>query len=459
VARSDGPVRAGRAGWVVIGVGLVLVVGAAAVALTRGDGGSGSGTPVRSTTAADAAPPPEGVPTDRVAVGPGAVESSIRQVVRTLDGRVYIAAPDDDGAIRNGFSTPTVLRMYRATTTGIPTRFAVADPEHSPRAGPPGTISGGDARLDRVGVIHVVYYRTDTHATMYQTFSTVTNTWGPAVVVTRFGSLTGNSSYGARAAALDALALARDATPFVVFAGATGVRGFRLAGDGWVGDGDLSTVSSLHPSVTFDRQNRLHVAWLEGEHTIRYAMRDATGHWNVPETVASGDPGVLSNGGGDQSPSIAVDATDEPMVLYLSGHVGDPDERVRLRVKGATGWVADDPDVFTHAPGIYAHGDGRWALLGHDANIHPAYLARVGSMPAWSPVVVFPPLGGGYQYDGSMSARYDPQYEVDCTVVDAVFFDEDSDARGGFKPDLYYGAIRLAGRASGNASCREITPP
>ncbi len=26
-------------------------------------------------------------------------------------------------------------------------------------------------------------------------------------------------------------------------------------------------------------------------------------------------------------------------------------------------------------------------------------------------------------------------------------------------PDLYYGAIRLAGAQSGSGSCREITPP
>ena len=58
-----------------------------------------------------------------------------------------------------------------------------------------------------------------------------------------------------------------------------------------------------------------------------------------------------------------------------------------------------------------------------------------------------------------MSARYDPQYEVDCTVIDAVFFDEDSDTRGSFRPDLYYGAIKLAGAKSGDGSCREITPP
>ena len=57
-------------------------------------------------------------------------------------------------------------------------------------------MSGGDARLDRTGTIHVVYFRTDLQATMHQTFSTLTDTWGPAVEVTRFGSLRGNLSYG-----------------------------------------------------------------------------------------------------------------------------------------------------------------------------------------------------------------------------------------------------------------------
>ncbi len=293
---------------------------------------------------------------------------------------------------------------------------------------------------------------------MYQTFSTLTDTWGPAVEVTRFGALPDNPSYGARAAALDAIALARDDTPFVVTAGAAGVRAFRKAGATWIEERALSDISSFHPAMTFDRQNRLHVAWLEGDDEIRYVMRDAAGGWGAPEVAIAGNPAVLSNGGGDQSPSITVDASDEPMVLFMSGHVGDPDERVRMLVKTATGWVPDDPNVYAHAPGSYAHGDDRWALLGHDDKIHPAFLARVGGAPAWGPVVAFPPTDVDYQYDGSMSARYDPQFEVDCTVVDVVFFDEDSDVRGGFNPDLYYGAIRLAGPASGTATCREIAP-
>ncbi len=237
-------------------VGILVVIAAVVITLAMRGNDDSPSAPRGRRAARRRRPGPEGVPTDRVPVGPGAVESSIRQVVRTLDGRVYIAAPDDDGYIRNGLSTPTILRMYRATTTGIPTKFAVADAAHSPRVEPPGTMSGGDARLDRAGIIHIVYYRTDAHATLYQTFSTITNTWGPAVVVSHYGSLTGNAQYGSRAGAVNAIALDRDGTPFILFAGATGVRGFRLAGGTWVEDGDLGTISSLHPAITFDRQNR-----------------------------------------------------------------------------------------------------------------------------------------------------------------------------------------------------------
>ena len=113
--------------------------------------------------------------------------------------------------------------------------------------------------------------------------------------------------------------------------------------------------------------------------------------------------------------------------------------------------------MFAHAPGEHTHGNDRWALLGHDENIHPAYLAQASARCRVEPGDRVPADDVDYQYDGSMSARYDPQYEVDCTVIDAVFFDEDSDTRDDFRPDLYYGAIRLAGATSGTAACREIT--
>jgi hypothetical protein len=213
--------------------------------------------------------------------------------------------------------------------------------------------------------------------------------------------------------------------------------------------------------MTFDRLNRLHVIWLENpddNSSIHYAMRDAAGMWGTEEMVFPGDVNVLSNTNLDQSPSLAVDSQNQPVVLYLSGDPGQTNNFVRTRIMTAGLWVADDPlEIFSHAPGLYMHGDIKFALLGHDNENHPGYLTHRPSDPNWSTVVNFQSDEPFYQYDGSVSARYDPRYEVDCTVIDVVYFDEASDRRGGFKPNLYYTAIKLNGMTSGNGSCREVS--
>ena len=120
--------------------------------------------------------PPAGDPTGLIPVGPGAVESSSRQVVRTPDGRVYIAAIDDGGNTGSGH---THLAMYRADATGVPTAFTEADPDDAPSADGTRisgyTLSGGDARLDRDGIVHVVYFDTYAHRAMYARFDTATD--------------------------------------------------------------------------------------------------------------------------------------------------------------------------------------------------------------------------------------------------------------------------------------------
>src|SRR5215211_9185776 len=105
-----------------------------------------------------AAADPLGTATPLVSVGPGVSENSQRQVVRSADSVVYIASVDDDGY---GDRTPAELHMYRATTAGIPTAFESADAADDPRVDDPLDLSGGDARIDAEGTIHLTYVVAD----------------------------------------------------------------------------------------------------------------------------------------------------------------------------------------------------------------------------------------------------------------------------------------------------------
>lgn len=396
----------------------------------------------------------------RVVVGPGAVESPIRQIVRTLDGYVYIAAVDDQGGSALGFPRPTYLRMYKSTTSGIPSSFREVSRSRRPRTDKYATFSGGDMRLDRNGLIHVVYYRTSDGAIVYQLFDTNTDQWDAMVtVVTTFSGRPGNASYGSRGRTINSIALDRENHPVIAVGGDEGVKIFCKTPDGWMEEAMLSAASSLHPTMTFDRLNRLHIAWLEednAESSVHYALRDG-GLWSAPEVVFAGDSNVLPNADLDQSPSIAVDSQNQPVVLYLSGEPGYLNDFVQTRTLTAGLWIADDPpSVFAYAPGLHVRDDIKFVLLGHDREMQPGYVTHTPTEAEWSAVVNFQPDTPVYAYASAASARYDPQYETDCSVVDVVYFDEAPDKRGGFKPHLYYAAIKLNGETSGDGSCRKL---
>ena len=385
-----------------------------------------------------------------VRVGPGVTESSQRQVVRTRDGFVHIAAVDDEGY--DG-GPDAYLHMYRATTAGVPTEFTVADASHEPHASLPLDLSGGDARIDAAGVVHVTYvlanlggddvgeYRASSLTVEYQTFDTRTETWGPADTVTTL-DMDGD---GVRGKVVSALALDSSGAPLVITASSAGVAAWSPTPDGEWARSAVDGEGALHPSLAFDASGRAHLAWLsspDGTPSIRYASRAPDGGWSAPEVVADGD--VLSNKTLDQSPSLAFDAAARPVVLWLDN---SDDVRVGTRDGDRVWRRGDPPPTYTHTPGLFMRGDDRIVFLGHDADVHPAYLSQAAGTPDWSSVGVFaPPADEGdyYAYDGSASARFDPLFDPDCRTVDVAFFDEYSERPGRIgQPDLYYAAVRL----------------
>ena len=395
-----------------------------------------------------AAAQPLGTPTRLVHVGPGATESSQRQVVRTRDGVVYIVSVEDDGWGAGRFAD---LHAYRATTAGVPTEFALRDAAHEPHVDDPLRMSGGDARIDAAGTIHVTYVVVDgnTIAVMYQTFDTASDAWGPAERVTELPA----DGDGIRGRVVSGLALDPSGAPLVVTASSSGVSAWsRAPGGGW-SRAALAGEYGLHPSLAFDPAGRAHVAWLSspyGSPSIRYATRSPDGTWSEPTVVSDRD--VLSNKTLDQSPSLAFDGSARPVVAWLDGQ-----DHVQVAFRDRAGaWTDDGPtDAFSHSPGLYVRGADRFVFLGHDAAIHPAYLSFDGSLAAWSSVLAFdPPTGVGdtYAYDGGASARFDPLFDPDCDVVDVAFFDEDSDLAGrtgAGEPDLFYAAVTLPKAADG----------
>jgi len=410
---------------------------------------------VLAATAAPAVAAPLGTAGPLVVVGPGVSETSQRQLVRTSGDRVYIASVDDEGY---GLGPDARLHMYRATTTGSPTAFAVADAAHEPHVTQPLDLSGGDARIDADGTIHVTYVvgNGETLSVQYQTFDTRDDAWGAAQTVTTLSA----DGDGVRGKVVSALALSPSGKPLVVTASSAGVSAWSRGSDGSWSRAAVADGYGLHPSLAFDSSGRAHLAWLAspyGTASIRYASRAPDGSWSDAEVVA--DTNVLTNTSSDQGPSVAFDSARRPVVQWL-----DVKDDVRVAARGDGGaWTADDPpSVYAHAPALYLRGDDRFVFLGHDSAIHPAYLSQATGS-GWSDVGVFPaPAGvdGWYAYDGSASVRFDPLFDTDCTAIDATFFNEDSEQPGRVgQPDLYYANVTLTAPDGGCPGAGSPTPP
>jgi hypothetical protein len=377
-----------------------------------------------------------------VVVGTGYVDANTRQVVRTTEGTVYVFAADDTAQRTEG--GPGMARAWKGNVAGIPTAFAEVDGTHRPTAGTAtNVIVDVDARLDRSGIVQLVYVD-ETNATLYyRTFSTISDTWGPATTLATGVNVPDGFFKNLKRSA-GAVSIALDATdvPHVVYgSGATLFYTDRSSGT-WsapqvVSDGRRPT----HPQLAFGRDGTLHLSWLENdaeEPQILYSRLPARGVWQPTEVVDETD--VQDNATGDQGPSIAVTGSGVPYILWISPR-GSSGVRIKHHDRATNHWVADPlpTNLYTHAPQIYTQDNDIYAFLGHDSLIRFGYEYQLSGRP-WGSYVPLTTEADG-TLDGAASVRWDPLHETNRKVIDATFFDEDIDNDGTFLPRLYYMAV------------------
>ena len=372
----------------------------------------------------------------RVTVGSGYTHAATRELVRTPAGVVYIFVADDTGQKRG--TGPGLLHAWKGNRAGIPTAFTELDAAHRP-TGPAGTtnvVGSPDARLDRAGIVHLLYTREDDDTVVYQTFSTLTDTWGPVTVIATAAPVPYTSSFHKRDTH-NAIILDSNDVPHIVYLKGNSLLYQNRIGGSWSSTFTLDTAAiPKHPMLAFDSSGALHVSWMQDGsfQAIKYRKRSSDGTWASTETVADND--VLWNGSEDQGPSLVLTAAGVPYILYTNTA-----NFVRIRYKPGPTWLTDDPPtgVYTHAPQIYSQGEDIYVFLGHDRDIDYAYLYQVGGAGnPWSNTIK---LATGQTVDGSASVRWDPFRETNANVIDTAFFDEDIDDSGDFVGELYYMAV------------------
>jgi hypothetical protein len=376
----------------------------------------------------------------RITIGPGLVDTSVREIVRNTSDVVYVFLADDT-AERTG-TGPGVIRAWKANQPGLPTAFAEVDGAHRPSSsGSTHVLGAPDVRLDRTGVAHLLYANEADGTLVYQTFSTVTDTWGPASVLATGVTVPSDQAIK-RSETAYALALdANDEPQIVYMAGGTVFYRADVAGT-WSSPTPIATATRpIHPSAAIDASGAFHVAWLDDgvAPTIDYARRAPDGTWSSDEVVASGD--VLSNANHDQAPSLIVTPPGTPYVLYDSAN---PTSAARVKYRTSAGWVLDGPsyDLYNHAPALYSQNDDLYLFVGHDVDLNYGYAYHVSGAD-WS----------GYtkltadRADGSASIRWDPARDNNPNVIDTTFYDENSTGTN-YIPLAYYMAITPAQSSS-----------
>jgi len=432
-----------------------------------------------------------------VTVGPGFVEASARQLLRTSGGAVYVITSDDSPCQTGGSG---VIRVWKGTgaqagNASVPTAFAEQDSGAHPvsagsgscvfTAGVTSVLLSPDSRLDAGGTIHLAYIDGRNGTVYYQTFFTGTDTWGPRTAIAT-GAQTSSGSGWPRGGQV-ALTLDAGDVPHVMFAtsgSANAVRETTKAGGAWTTPVTVATGTNvMHPSLVTSLDGTLHAAWLDNSlaahATVKYSHQ-VGGAWSTAEVVSTGDTLVLNNTNDDQGPSIATDPSNRPHVLFMDGTPNGSDDYVRLRYRLNGSWVDNTPPggaggpssptgaLYAHTPQNYVSAAGDdYVFLGHDSVISPGgFQAQPGGPGSnWGPYTRLDPRdqsntgGGAPGLDGSASIRFDPLRDPNPGIIDLLYYDEDDGTAGyDHHGTLYYKGIVIQNASPPPSSSPSGTP-
>jgi hypothetical protein len=460
---------------------LLRVLGAVAVA---GMIGTGIYSVLPSSSHVATPTPVPAANANGVTVGAGFVRSSSRQIVRTPGGTVYVFAVDDN--VCQSATAAAILRAYKGSgaqtaSSSVPTSFAEVDSAHHPVAGATGdctTASGSmledpDVRVDASGVAQLAYIDESNGDVYYQTFDTSSDTWGSRSVIATNGSTLSGASWprtGQTGLTIDA-----NGKVWIAWATTGAANAIQYStntsGSFSVGANVATGTNVMHPSLVTAADGTVELAWLNNalaaHGSILWASNSGSG-WSTTETVSSGDASVLANGDDDQSPAIAVDPSNRPVVLYMDGTVSGADDDVRVRYRAsANTWTDNTPPggnggasnasstLFAHTPGMYVAGNGAfYPILGHDVNIQFGYEYQSGGEgTSWAAYATLDPRsatspGTGDTcepgLDGAASIRYDPVRDTDNGIIDVAYYDERDNATcTQHHATVYYKAILI----------------
>jgi hypothetical protein len=339
----------------------------------------------------------------------------------------------------NAGNGPGELRVYRATSPGIPTAFEHVEAALVQATGS-GTIPFADAAIDGQNRLHVIWVDRGASGQPlnYRVLDLTSGSWvGPANAIddTNLSGYGGLAGQGGVSVAVDL-----DGQPRVAYTVAgfqTQIRTRALGSSGWGAASDPLQVSGAwvwHPALALAGDGSWYLAGYDATNRTILATRDTGSGWAAAQIVA-GD--VLGPENIDQSPALLVTPAGVPTLTYLDG-----DSHIRVSQYTGSGWT-DLPvggDYHTHAPGLGVYADGTLIIAGHNEGSPPTALNAIqgndASWGAWDAIAQI-------QADGSEVFRWAGAFSTPSSdVIDLVFFDEDTNDDGAFDDQtLYYLAI------------------